>query len=124
MDAAAGEAEFAGEHVEVVQASELARAEVEANDVGEVAATEAGVQAQRRRFAGGDGAGALDAAPLGLDQSVQHRAEIDAVAHRPGGVHERQAGPVVPFLAQDRKSTRLNSSHDQISYAVFCLKKK
>src|SRR5206468_10583941 len=26
--------------------------------------------------------------------------------------------------SQDRKSTRLNSSHDQISYAVFCLKKK
>src|SRR2546421_2941738 len=29
-----------------------------------------------------------------------------------------------PQAAQDRKSTRLNSSHDQISYAVFCLKKK
>src|SRR6478672_13054210 len=29
----------------------------------------------------------------------------------------------VPPLG-DRKSTRLNSSHDQISYAVFCLKKK
>src|SRR5206468_10765218 len=28
-----------------------------------------------------------------------------------------------PF-PRDRKSTRLNSSHDQISYAVFCLKKK
>src|SRR5258705_1518410 len=28
------------------------------------------------------------------------------------------------FLAQDRKSTRLNSSHLGISYAVFCLKKK
>src|SRR2546430_12823082 len=27
-------------------------------------------------------------------------------------------------LQQDRKSTRLNSSHSQISYAVFCLKKK
>src|SRR2546428_8079485 len=29
-----------------------------------------------------------------------------------------------PFVSgdQDRKSTRLNSSHDQISYAVFCLK--
>src|SRR2546428_6756261 len=26
--------------------------------------------------------------------------------------------------SKDRKSTRLNSSHDQISYAVFCLKKK
>src|SRR2546430_12334035 len=28
------------------------------------------------------------------------------------------------FVRQDRKSTRLNSSHSQISYAVFCLKKK
>src|SRR2546430_8516483 len=28
------------------------------------------------------------------------------------------------FPVQDRKSTRLNSSHSQISYAVFCLKKK
>src|SRR2546421_9527775 len=27
-------------------------------------------------------------------------------------------------VIRDRKSTRLNSSHDQISYAVFCLKKK
>src|SRR5688572_32021548 len=34
--------------------------------------------------------------------------------------------PLVRPLAQgeDRKSTRLNSSHSQISYAVFCLKKK
>src|SRR5690606_40372617 len=32
------------------------------------------------------------------------------------------AGPLVPV--QDRKSTRLNSSHVKISYAVFCLKKK
>src|SRR2546421_6783264 len=30
----------------------------------------------------------------------------------------------VTIDGQDRKSTRLNSSHDQISYAVFCLKKK
>src|SRR5206468_7864599 len=29
-----------------------------------------------------------------------------------------------PLPLEDRKSTRLNSSHDQISYAVFCLKKK
>src|SRR2546430_15914117 len=33
--------------------------------------------------------------------------------------HGRLANP-----PQDRKSTRLNSSHSQISYAVFCLKKK
>src|SRR2546430_6067953 len=36
-------------------------------------------------------------------------------------VHERFAQLMA---AQDRKSTRLNSSHSQISYAVFCLKKK
>src|SRR2546430_10508458 len=29
-----------------------------------------------------------------------------------------------PLAPRDRKSTRLNSSHSQISYAVFCLKKK
>src|SRR5206468_4605214 len=32
--------------------------------------------------------------------------------------------PLGNRLGIDRKSTRLNSSHDQISYAVFCLKKK
>src|SRR5206468_12842505 len=39
--------------------------------------------------------------------------------------HFRSPCRVLLFRArQDRKSTRLNSSHDQISYAVFCLKKK
>src|SRR2546430_10596588 len=33
-------------------------------------------------------------------------------------------GVAAGFLSRDRKSTRLNSSHSQISYAVFCLKKK
>src|SRR2546430_10846809 len=33
------------------------------------------------------------------------------------------AVPPGTWLQQDRKSTRLNSSHSQISYAVFCLKK-
>src|SRR6266567_8326169 len=36
----------------------------------------------------------------------------------------RQARPSRRQLVGDRKSTRLNSSHSQISYAVFCLKKK
>src|SRR2546430_5821056 len=51
---------------------------------------------------------------------------------RRGGVSNLEAGPEVlcsrgaeePELLVDRKSTRLNSSHSQISYAVFCLKKK
>src|SRR2546422_4700842 len=39
---------------------------------------------------------------------------------------ERTVAFLLPILApsQDRKSTRLNSSHGYISYAVFCLKKK
>src|SRR5690349_23366135 len=48
------------------------------------------------------------------------------------GVHLGELGPVESELrrvsrrvrALDRKSTRLNSSHVEISYAVFCLKKK
>src|SRR3712207_6973496 len=39
--------------------------------------------------------------------------------HHIEGAVERLAG-----LVEDRKSTRLNSSHANISYAVFCLKKK
>src|SRR5256885_12343768 len=35
----------------------------------------------------------------------------------------RSDGPVPDFKLRDRKSTRLNSSHLVISYAVFCLKK-
>src|SRR2546429_6666354 len=46
--------------------------------------------------------------------------------------HERARGRPLPHVGcagarpgpQDRKSTRLNSSHGYISYAVFCLKKK
>src|SRR5438309_8639976 len=37
----------------------------------------------------------------------------------------RERGLDVPYICvSDRKSTRLNSSHSSISYAVFCLKKK
>src|SRR2546421_1840436 len=45
--------------------------------------------------------------------------KIRVLVAKPGlDGHERGAKVI------DRKSTRLNSSHDQISYAVFCLKKK
>src|SRR2546430_5909176 len=54
---------------------------------------------------------------------------IEAQELLPQTVDDRshgQRGPGVARLRrlQDRKSTRLNSSHSQISYAVFCLKKK
>src|SRR6266498_4330705 len=40
------------------------------------------------------------------------------------GPRPRDGGPPLERCASDRKSTRLNSSHVRISYAVFCLKKK
>src|SRR2546421_6196815 len=46
-----------------------------------------------------------------------------ALAARSSRVVERRAKNLSQSPT-DRKSTRLNSSHDQISYAVFCLKKK
>src|SRR5205085_11779262 len=43
----------------------------------------------------------------------------NGIADEPGLFGVR---PVAPVGVEDRKSTRLNSSHSQISYAVFCLK--
>src|SRR5689334_24359119 len=55
----------------------------------------------------------------------------DDVPDRVAGGERRRIGAVDGhqesrwhLLHQDRKSTRLNSSHSSISYAVFCLKKK
>src|SRR2546429_6574966 len=54
-------------------------------------------------------------------------AEFDGVLGRDGWAPYRQladAAHQTCLAHQDRKSTRLNSSHGYISYAVFCLKKK
>src|SRR2546427_8566441 len=51
---------------------------------------------------------------------LQHQAQLDQLARRKRA--QRRGG--VGAVHADRKSTRLNSSHSQISYAVFCLKKK
>src|SRR2546430_13422594 len=56
--------------------------------------------------------GALDGCLYGL------RGRLIIGTRAPAGTGRTDAS------AQDRKSTRLNSSHSQISYAVFCLKKK
>src|SRR3712207_7034235 len=56
------------------------------------------------------------AGEVALDQgAASHRARADAEGARQARVLAR--------VQQDRKSTRLNSSHANISYAVFCLKK-
>src|SRR3712207_9129761 len=56
-------------------------------------------------------------AQLGHDLSVR-----EVQAHEVQAQHPHPQRLVMP--GQDRKSTRLNSSHANISYAVFCLKKK
>src|SRR2546427_9257777 len=48
----------------------------------------------------------------------------ESVRQRLGGAADAAAPRVRGAAGGDRKSTRLNSSHSQISYAVFCLKKK
>src|SRR5256885_4172879 len=65
--------------------------------------------------------------PAGEPAHLVRRNAILAVQDSPcpdhGGEHVfRHADPLSPKI--DRKSTRLNSSHLVISYAVFCLKKK
>src|SRR5438309_11647065 len=48
----------------------------------------------------------------------EHAGDLDA------GARELQHQRFSSTASRDRKSTRLNSSHSSISYAVFCLKKK
>src|SRR5690348_18222923 len=47
-----------------------------------------------------------------------------AARERPSGARDADLTAARSRSSRDRKSTRLNSSHPSISYAVFCLKKK
>src|SRR5947208_13469104 len=58
--------------------------------------------------------------------SLEHREDVPS-ATRYRRQYQKSSSPHLPALTPagpDRKSTRLNSSHQIISYAVFCLKKK
>src|SRR5687768_17817868 len=73
--------------------------------------------------------GAEDAHAPGLgveavDRVRVRRAEEQRPVGRPHGPLGELEASGHPFETADRKSTRLNSSHGYISYAVFCLKKK
>src|SRR5687768_17958110 len=54
------------------------------------------------------------------------QAAVDLADAREGALFVvlREPAASLPLLVADRKSTRLNSSHGYISYAVFCLKKR
>src|SRR2546430_8352517 len=67
-------------------------------------------------FRSGDRLEALDDGQMGIG--------LRGNDPRRGRIDLRPRAPVGASRGVDRKSTRLNSSHSQISYAVFCLKKK
>src|SRR5258707_9653750 len=76
--------------------------------------------APRRRGVSCRGAGALPADwHFGRRAAVRTATQIGAERLTVQARSRR-----LPFPGRDRKSTRLNSSHANISYAVFCLKKK
>src|SRR5206468_8915304 len=62
--------------------------------------------------------------PARIANRHPHRLQLRVVSLVAVDVAEQAEVVSCPQAIQDRKSTRLNSSHDQISYAVFCLKKK
>src|SRR3712207_9229916 len=70
-----------------------------------------------------------DALPIYSNLAAESRGRAGRASHRRvaiAGIHRlRTSHRSAPGVAEtDRKSTRLNSSHANISYAVFCLKKK
>src|SRR2546421_30794 len=76
-------------------------------------------------------AGVYNAHGIGVQSALRHKAETGTIERLANTqpvprdeVLEVDCDILLPAALEDRKSTRLNSSHDQISYAVFCLKKK
>src|SRR2546422_8131379 len=71
----------------------------------------------------------MDARPLRFLQGFPGAVDVQRHGPREGGNHgpadfSRDRLHGLKIALRDRKSTRLNSSHGYISYAVFCLKKK
>src|SRR5688572_31310495 len=69
----------------------------------------------------------IDGANLSLVQKRQgaaHRRDLHSLEHSVQHQDMAVEHGQLTVSNRDRKSTRLNSSHSQISYAVFCLKKK
>src|SRR5438034_7743747 len=62
----------------------------------------------------------IDSLPDSIEQLVKEPEKLKELP----GIGDRMVEHLEEIVKTDRKSTRLNSSHTVISYAVFCLKKK
>src|SRR3989449_7650092 len=65
-----------------------------------------------------------DEASARVARESAHARRVDPTLGEVVRAHRLDARPARERQVRDRKSTRLNSSHGYISYAVFCLKKK
>src|SRR5438270_7142729 len=90
---------------------------------GELAQSALGVGHRDRRKRRSSGVAAIDerADGSGTFRMVEESMAVEALAAQRD---EQLAALQAARVGRDRKSTRLNSSHSQTSYAVFCLKKK
>src|SRR2546428_1677458 len=61
---------------------------------------------------------------VGIARAIAGKTKYLLYDEPTSGLDPVNADVIDGLIERDRKSTRLNSSHDQISYAVFCLKKK
>src|SRR3712207_6992956 len=59
-----------------------------------------------------------------IEQIIRSRTKVDTKIVKKTQAYSKIGKTIRPLDGPDRKSTRLNSSHANISYAVFCLKKK
>src|SRR5690554_8015983 len=99
----------------------IARGKAEEGDKTMIDVLEAAYRAISESVASGaDLSEAVEAAVEGAKEGMEATIPMVARKGRASYLGERSAGHQDP----DRKSTRLNSSHVRISYAVFCLKKK
>src|SRR3712207_7596353 len=62
--------------------------------------------------------------PRRAEHQLSRRQLLPASGLDPPGGRRSSGSGTIGLAVEDRKSTRLNSSHANISYAVFCLKKK
>src|SRR3712207_7815967 len=74
---------------------------------------------RQRRVAVGAAVAAEPAQPVGVAGGRQRHGRVEGDEGRLGSLEQPRGDDL-----EDRKSTRLNSSHANISYAVFCLEKK